>query len=32
MKHHPDRGGDKEVFQSMSQAHDVLTDPEKRKL
>lgn len=32
MKHHPDKGGDKDHFQQLSQAHDVLSDPEKRKL
>lgn len=32
MKHHPDRGGDKDYFQQISQANDVLSDPEKRRL
>jgi len=32
MKHHPDKGGDKDYFQQLSQANDVLSDPEKRKL
>jgi len=32
MVHHPDKGGENEFFQSLSQAHDVLTDTEKRKL
>lgn len=32
MKHHPDRGGDKEKFQELQQAHEVLTDKEKRKI
>jgi curved DNA-binding protein len=30
MKHHPDRGGDTELFQSISQAYDTLSNPEKR--
>lgn len=30
MKHHPDRGGDTSTFQSISQAHDTLSDPDKR--
>jgi len=29
---HPDRGGDKDKFQELSNANDVLSDPEKRKL
>jgi len=32
MKHHPDKGGDAEVFKEISTAHDVLTDPEKRSI
>ncbi len=27
---HPDRGGDKEEFQAIQQAHEVLMDPQKR--
>jgi len=30
--HHPDRGGDPEEFKKFEQAHDVLSDPEKRQL
>jgi len=30
MKHHPDRGGDTQKFQSISQAYDTLSDPNKR--
>lgn len=30
MKHHPDRGGDTQQFQSISQAYDTLSDPDKR--
>jgi curved DNA-binding protein len=30
MKHHPDRGGDTKLFQSISQAYDTLSDPGKR--
>lgn len=32
MKHHPDRGGDKEVFQKISHAHDILSDEQKRSV
>lgn len=31
MKHHPDRGGDTKKFQEISQAHDTLSDPQKRQ-
>merc|ERR1712093_298436 len=31
MKHHPDKGGDPDKFKEMTEAHAVLTDPEKRK-
>lgn len=31
MKKHPDRGGDKEEFQALQIAHEVLSDPEKRE-
>jgi curved DNA-binding protein len=30
MKHHPDRGGDTQLFQNISQAYDTLGDPDKR--
>lgn len=30
LKKHPDRGGNKEEFQAMQTAYDVLSDPEKR--
>ena len=32
LEHHPDRGGDPEKFKEISAAHEVLTDPEKRKM
>jgi DnaJ family protein A protein 2 len=32
LKMHPDRGGDTEKFQELNKAHEVLSDPEKRKL
>ena len=31
MKNHPDRGGDTKKFQEISQAHDTLSDPQKRQ-
>lgn len=31
MKHHPDRGGDEKKFKEISEAYDVLGNPEKRK-
>jgi len=30
MKNHPDKGGDPEVFKEITQAYEVLSDPEKR--
>ena len=30
MKHHPDRGGDNNKFQEISQAYDTISDPNKR--
>jgi len=32
MKYHPDRGGDPQKFQDISNAYDVLSDPQKRQL
>ncbi|CAM9639510.1 unnamed protein product [Ectocarpus fasciculatus] len=32
LKHHPDKGGDVEVFKEISSAAEVLCDPEKRKI
>ena len=32
LKHHPDRGGDEELFKKITEAHDVLSSDEKRKL
>jgi DnaJ family protein A protein 2 len=32
LKHHPDRGGDAELFKKMTEAADVLTDEDKRAL
>lgn len=31
MKHHPDRGGDADKFKEIGEAHEVLSDPERRK-
>lgn len=31
LKHHPDRGGEKEAFQKVQQAYEVLSDDGKRK-
>ena len=31
LKHHPDKGGDAKMFQALSLAHSILSDPEKRK-
>lgn len=32
IKNHPDKGGDPEKFKEISQAYDVLNDPEKREI
>ena len=30
MKHHPDKGGDEETFKEITEANEILSDPEKR--
>lgn len=32
MKHHPDRGGDEAQFKKISEAYDVLSDPQKKQI
>ncbi|KAJ1486342.1 DnaJ domain-containing protein, partial [Baffinella frigidus] len=32
LKNHPDKGGDPEKFKEISNAYEVLSDPEKRKI
>ncbi|GKY93696.1 hypothetical protein MPSEU_000336800 [Mayamaea pseudoterrestris] len=32
LKHHPDKGGDEETFKQVSEAYQVLGDPEQRKM
>jgi len=32
LKHHPDKGGNPEVFRKISRAFEVLSDPEKKKV
>lgn len=31
LKHHPDRGGNPETFKEINEAHDVLSDPQKKQ-
>lgn len=32
MKHHPDRGGDEKKFKEISEAYEMLSDPEKKSM
>ena len=32
MKHHPDRGGDEATFKKISEAYDILRDPQKKQI
>ncbi len=32
MKHHPDRGGDESTFKKISEAYDILSDPQKKQI
>lgn len=32
LKYHPDKGGDAKMFQALSLAHSIVSDPEKRKV
>ena len=32
MKHHPDRGGDESKFKKISEAYEILSDPEKKQM
>ncbi len=31
LKHHPDKGGNEEMFKKISKANDILSDPERRR-
>ena len=31
LKHHPDRGGDQEIFKELSEAYSILSDPQKKE-
>ena len=32
MKHHPDRGGDETTFKQISEAYEILSDPQKKQM
>jgi len=32
MKHHPDRGGDEKKFKQISEAYEILSDPQKKQM
>ncbi len=32
MKHHPDRGGDEKQFKQVSEAYEILSDPQKKQM
>ena len=32
MKHHPDKGGNEEIFKKYQKAYEILSNPEKRDL
>ncbi len=32
MKHHPDRGGDEKTFKKISEAYEILSDPQKKQM
>jgi DnaJ-class molecular chaperone len=32
LKHHPDKGGKEETFKEITKAHEILSDPEKKKM
>ena len=32
MKHHPDRGGDEKAFKQVSEAYEILSDPQKKQM